>query len=304
MGTQARRPRRDVTGILLLDKPLGLSSNAALQQVKRLFQAGKAGHTGSLDPLASGVLPICLGEATKLCGVLLESEKCYRARARLGQRTSTGDAEGEVIETSELTGAIVERLQAVLPQFLGDILQVPPMYSALKRDGQRLYELARAGQEVAREARAVRILELRLLQCNNDGFEFEVRCSKGTYIRTLAEDWARAAGQCAHLVSLRRTAVTPFEDAPLVTLEQLEAQDELILRDRLLLSPAQGLAHWPQVSVDAVQATRLSSGQSVCLPELGAMVGRVAVVGAAGDLLGLGEVAGRGEVFPRRWLCQ
>ena len=304
MGTQVRRPRRDLTGILLLDKPLGLSSNAALQQVKRLFQANKAGHTGSLDPLASGVLPICLGEATKLCGVLLESEKRYRARARLGQRTSTGDAEGVVVETSQATGPIAERLQAELPRFLGSISQVPPMHSALKRDGQRLYELARAGQEVAREARTVQILELRLLQCDCDGFEFEVLCSKGTYIRTLAEDWARAAGQCAHLIALRRTAVTPFVGTPLVTLEQLEAFDDLVQRDQLLLSPAQGLAHWPQIVVDAGQASRLRSGQSVNLPELGAPAGRVAVVNAAGELLGLGEVAGKGEVRPRRWLCQ
>jgi len=304
MGKQARRQRRDVTGILLLDKPLGLSSNAALQQVKRQFWAAKAGHTGSLDPLATGALPICLGQATKLCGVLLESDKRYRACARLGQRTSTGDAEGEVVETSEATGPIGEQMLAALPQFIGDISQVPPMYSALKRDGQRLYELARSGQEVAREARAIQIFELRLLQCSNESFEFEVRCSKGTYIRTLAEDWARAAGQCAHLVSLRRTAVTPFDDARLITLDQLDAMEDMVERDQLLLSPARGLAHWPQAQVDAAQAARLGSGQSVWLPELGTLMGRVAVVDAAGALLGLGEAVGQGEVFPRRWLCQ
>ena len=189
--TGPRAPRRKVDGILLLDKPLGLSSNTALQIVRRLYNADKAGHTGSLDPLATGLLPVCLGEATKLCGYLLDADKRYRARVRLGARTSTGDAEGEVVATSDPALASRAALEAAIPRFLGEIEQVPPMHSALKRDGQPLYRLARAGIEVERAPRRVRIRELRLLDWNGTEFEFEVACSKGTYVRTLAEDWVR-----------------------------------------------------------------------------------------------------------------
>ena len=298
----ARRPRRNVTGILLLDKPLGISSNAALQQVRRLYSADKAGHTGSLDPLATGVLPVCLGQATKLCGVLLDGDKAYRARARLGQRTATGDAEGEVVETSDTRGLRGGELAAVLPRFQGWIEQVPPMYSALKHQGQRLYELARAGEEVDRAPRRVQILDLRLLSQDADGFEFEVRCSKGTYVRTLAEDWARAIGQCAHLTALRRTGVTPLWDRPLVTLEQIEAIAEGPARDALLIAPAEALSHWPQLRVDPAQAARLAQGQPLSLEQLQAEPGRVAVLDAGGRLLGLAEIAPDRRLLPRRWL--
>lgn len=299
---QARLPRRDVTGILLLDKPLGLSSNAALQQVKRAYLADKAGHTGSLDPLATGVLPICLGEATKLCGVLLDADKSYRARARLGLRTATGDAEGETVDTSDLREFEPRKLVDVLPRFLGAIEQVPPMYSALKHQGQRLYELARAGQEIERQPRQVQILDLRLLACDTEFFEFEVRCSKGTYIRTLAEDWARAAGQCAHLVALRRTAVAPFERAMLVSIPELEALQDLADRDRLLLSPAAGLAHWPSVRVDTAEAAALAQGRVVTIAAAEALQGRVAVLASDGALLGLAEAGNQGQLAPKRWL--
>lgn len=301
--SKPRRPRRPVSGILLLDKPLGLSSNAALQRVKYLYQAEKAGHTGSLDPLATGVLPICLGEATKLSGVLLESDKCYRAQARIGARTSTGDREGEVVETSD---GQLDRptLEAVLPAFRGAILQVPPMYSALKHQGQPLYALARQGTEVERQAREVVIYELRLESFEGGVFELFVRCSKGTYIRTLVEDIARAAGQCAHLAALRRTAVTPFEGDELVTLEALDATfaaGGLAALDRLLLDPARGLRHWPQLRIDPVRAGYLALGQAVRVAGV-ARGARLAVVDDSGRLLGLAETTDEGMVTPRRWL--
>lgn len=301
--SKPKRPRRPVSGILLLDKPCGISSNRALQQVKHLYQADKAGHTGSLDPLATGVLPICLGEATKLSGVLLDSDKCYRAEAAVGSRTSTGDAEGEVVETS---GGVLERsaLLQVLPQFRGPIEQVPPMYSALKHEGQRLYALARQGAEVERRPREVTIYELELEDFASGRFQLSVRCSKGTYIRTLVEDIARAAGHCAHLIALRRTAVAPFEGRPLRTLEQLEKavhDGGLAALDDLLLATAQGLAHWPQLCIDPVRAACLAQGQAVRVAGV-ARNARLAVLDGDGALLGLAESDAEGVVAPRRWL--
>lgn len=300
--SKPRRPRRAVTGILLLDKPLGISSNAALQRVKFLYQADKAGHTGSLDPLATGVLPICLGEATKLCGVLLDADKSYTAVGELGSRTSTGDAEGAIVETSpvSMTQALLDRVR---PQFLGEIEQVPPMYSALKRDGERLYELARRGEEVERPARAIRIHELTLTLQGERAIRAEVRCSKGTYIRTLVEDIARATGHCAHLTALRRTAVSPFEALPLVSFEALEAafeQGGLDALDRLLLAPAQALSHWPQLRIDDTRARYLAQGQAVRVAGLEASE-RLAVLDESGRLLGLAEAGAGGVVAPRRW---
>lgn len=301
--SKPRRQRRSVSGILLLDKPVGISSNRALQQVKHLYQADKAGHTGSLDPLATGALPICLGEATKLSGVLLESDKCYRAEAAVGTRTSTGDAEGEVVETSD--GALREaELLSVLPRFRGPILQVPPMYSALKHEGQRLYTLARQGTEVEREPREVLIHELELEGFTPGWFRLFVRCSKGTYIRTLVEDIALAAGQCAHLTALRRTEVAPFGGQGLVTLDQLEQalrDGGLPALDALLLDPARGLAHWPQLQVDAVRAAALARGQAVRVAGV-ARNTRLAVLDTQGALLGLAESDAEGVVAPRRWL--
>ncbi|MEQ1437720.1 tRNA pseudouridine(55) synthase TruB [Fontimonas sp. SYSU GA230001] len=298
-----RRPRRSVTGILLLDKPAGITSNQALQQVKRWYQADKAGHTGSLDPLATGVLPICLGEATKLSGVLLDADKSYRADAAVGTRTSTGDLEGEVVETSS---GRLERaaLLAVLPRFRGPIRQVPPMYSALKHQGQRLYVLARQGTEVVREARDVTIHALELEDFAPDRFRLFVRCSKGTYIRTLVEDIARAAGQCAHLTALRRTEVAPFAESRLYTLDQLEQSlhdGGLAAIDALLLDPAAGLAHWPRLRVDPVRAAYLAQGQPVRVAGA-ARNARLAVLDEDGRLLGLAESDAAGLVAPRRWL--
>lgn len=300
---RSRLPLRPVSGILLLDKPIGISSNAALQIVKRLYQAEKAGHTGSLDPLATGMLPVCLGEATKLSGVLLDSDKCYRAEVRLGERTTTGDAEGEVIQTAPLPS--IESLHAAAAGLLGVIEQIPPMHSALKHDGQRLYTLARQGLEVTRPARTVRIHELRLEAAGAAQIVMHVRCSKGTYIRTLAEDLARAAGSCAHLVGLRRTAVAPFEGrtaVPLAELEAAAADRGLQGLDALLLSPAAGLRHWPRIRVEASQAQHLAQGRSVEVAGFEAGT-RVAVLDAEDTLLGLGEVLRPGVLAPRRWLA-
>jgi tRNA pseudouridine55 synthase len=299
---QFRRQRRDVTGILLLDKPYGISSNEALQRVKTRYRADKAGHTGSLDPLATGVLPICLGDATKLCGVLLESDKGYLATVRLGARTSTGDAEGEIIETSDPSGLRRTDIEAVLPQFAGVIQQVPPMYSALKRDGQPLYALARAGIEIEREPREVAVHQLELKAFDTTEFKLEVRCSKGTYIRTLAEDIVRAVGHCAHLSGLRRTAVSPFEGKAVVGLEQLDAAADDLALDALLMPPAEGLRHWPQAVVDEPAARDLSHGRPVNAAPYALGLGQVAVLDRQGNLLALAEVTADGRIWPRRWL--
>src|SRR6185369_8135678 len=215
-----------VTGILLLDKPLGLSSNSALQRVKRLLRAEKAGHVGSLDPLATGMLPICLGEATKVAGEILSGRKRYLFAIALGNRTATGDLEGAIVETLPVPAFDRATLDAALSRFLGTQTQVPPMYSAIKRDGQPLYKLARAGVEVERAAREIQIFELAVNAFDAESIELEVCCSKGTYVRTLAEDIARALGTCGHVSLLRRLHVEPFEGEPMVTLEAVTAAAE------------------------------------------------------------------------------
>lgn len=303
MQSKTRRPRRRLDGILLLDKPLGLSSNEALQRVKRLYRAEKAGHTGSLDPLATGVLPICLGEATKLSGVLLESDKRYVARLRFGEQTRTGDAEGEVIARSDPSGLKPESVQEACAALTGVQQQVPPMYSALKHQGRPLYEIAREGGEVERTARSIEIYELKLLAFDGREADVEVHCSKGTYIRTLAEDLAARLQQCAHLRALRRTEVTPFVGSTLHTLPELEAlagQDEAPL-DRLLLSPAQGLRHWPSQTVDALRAQAFAQGRAQRLPGV-PREAQLAILDEAGRLLGLARSDEEGWVRPLRWL--
>jgi tRNA pseudouridine55 synthase len=248
-------------GILLLDKPQGLSSNAALQKVRRAFGRIKAGHTGSLDPLATGMLPICLGEATKVAGYLLEGDKNYRFTASFGERTATGDLEGEVVERSAVPNDLAGALTAVIPQFLGEIQQVPPMYSALKRDGEPLYKLARQGLEVERQARSLRIDQLRLTAVAGVTASLEVRCSKGTYVRTLAEDLAKAIGSCAHLVALRRDAVDPFGPEHMVSLEAVESAPEAAV----LLAPDLALQHLAAVHLTAEEARRLGMGQALAI---------------------------------------
>lgn len=274
-------------GILLLDKPLGLSSNAAVQRVRRLFAREKAGHTGSLDPLATGMLPICLGEGTKVAGYLLDGDKEYEFTMRLGSRTATGDLEGEVVEQCAVPADPAAALVAAIPSFLGPIRQVPPMYSALKRDGQPLYKLARQGVEVERAPRAITIHRLELLGVSGDQASLRVSCSKGTYVRVLAEDLARAVGSCAHLTALRRTAVAPFPEGRMVTLEQLEADPAAAP----LLPADSALVQMPSITLDAAAALRLRQGQQVRMPAAAVSVAElVRVYDEAQGFLGIGSV--------------
>jgi tRNA pseudouridine55 synthase len=287
-----------VHGILLLDKPLGLSSSAAVQRVRRAFGRIKAGHTGSLDPLATGMLPICLGEATKVAGYLLEGDKEYEFTALFGARRSTGDMEGEVVEEAAVPADLGAALQAVLPQFHGPVSQVPPMYSALKRDGQPLYRLARQGIEVEREARAVVIHSLVVEGVEGASARLRARVSKGTYIRTLAEDLARAVGSCAHLTALRRSSVAPFPATGMVTLDAVEAAPDSVT----LLAPDAALAYMPAVSLDAERSRRLRLGQSVsCEQEVAqeaAASTLVRIYAPDGQFSGIGSVERIGAAAP------
>ncbi len=249
-------------GLLLLDKPAGLSSNGATQRVRRLLGEARAGHVGSLDPLATGMLPVCLGEATKLAGEVLDGAKTYAFRIALGQRTATGDTEGEVVESAPVPTLDPARVRDALQGFLGESMQVPPMYSALKRDGRPLYELARAGLTVERAARPIRVDRLALRASGPDWLECEVRCGKGTYVRTLAEDIARALGTCGHVAWLRRECVEPFETSAMIGLADLE---RMVAESRRppLLAPEVAVAHLPPIELAEDLARRVRLGQAV-----------------------------------------
>lgn len=297
-----RRRGLAVNGVLLLDKPQGASSNHVLQRVRRLLQAQKAGHTGTLDPMATGLLPVCLGEATKFSAHLLEADKVYRTRVQLGAVTDTGDAEGEVVERCAVPPLTDADVEAVLERFRGEIEQVPPMYSALKHNGRKLYELAREGRMVERAARRVRVYDARLLAFEGDAFELEVRVSKGTYIRTLAEDIGRALGCGAHITALRRLATGPFDSEGMLPIEALEAlsgQDE---REAALLPVDVLVAHLPKLEVNEVAMQRLVHGQSAEVESAGIPVGEMARLYCAEAFLGLGVVIGPQEVAPKRLL--
>ena len=300
MGRRRRARGRPVSGILLLDKPLGLSSNHALQRVKRLYDARKAGHTGSLDPLADGMLPICLGDATKLSAFLLDADKHYWFRVRLGVSTATGDSEGEILQTHATDGIGVEQIERVLPRFVGEIEQLPPMYSALKHKGRRLYQLAREGVEIEREPRRVKIHSLRLVGADLPEFELEVHCSKGTYVRTLAEDIGNALGVGAHVTALRRTGVGPYtghEMYSMDTLESLAGQGVEVL-DRLLLPLDTALMDWPAVRVNADTAFYLKQGQAVLVPKAPTH-GWVRVY-LGDEFIAMGQVLDDGRIAPKR----
>lgn len=293
-----RRKGRDIHGVLLLDKPAGYSSNQAVQKVRWLFQARKAGHTGSLDPFATGMLPICLGEASKTAGFMLDASKTYIATALLGQATSTGDIEGETtreMPNPELTAVEIE---AVLSEFLGQTKQIPPMYSALKHKGQPLYKLAREGKEVSREARTITLHSLELLSWESPLLEFKVHCSKGTYIRTLAEDIAQQLGSCAHLKALRRLDVEPFKEEDMIGLEQLVAMAEAGTLDDCLLKPDAGLEDWPLIVLKDDGEKRFSHGNP--LEHVSGEPGMVRVYGADGIMLGLGEIDSGQNLRPKR----
>lgn len=292
---------RSVDGLLLLDKPRGLTSNAALQRVKRLFRARKAGHTGSLDPLADGMLPLCFGQATKVSGYLLGADKLYRVTARWGIKTDTGDADGVVKERSEVESVDRETLEAALEKFRGEIEQIPPMYSALKRDGRRLYELAREGKEIPREPRTVRIDELEVEAFEPSCPRFITRCSKGTYIRTLIEGIAEAAGTLGHVEELRRLAVYPFEERQMVTLDMLEtaAADGPSGLDRFLIPVDEAIADWPAVHLDRQESYYLLHGHPVT-GDATAQAGLVRLYDDREHFIGIGEVLIDGRVAPRR----
>ncbi|MDW7745810.1 tRNA pseudouridine(55) synthase TruB [Halomonas sp.] len=297
-----RRRGLPVNGVLLLDKPAGLSSNHALQRARRLFQAQKAGHTGTLDPMATGLLPVCFGEATKFSAHLLEADKVYRTRVELGAITDTGDAEGEVVERRAVPRLTEADLEGVLERFRGEIEQVPPMYSALKHQGRKLYELAREGKSIERAARRVRVYDARLLSLADTAFELEVRVSKGTYIRTLAEDIGQALGCGAHISALRRLGTGPFTSEGMLTLDALEALPGQAERAAVLLPVDVLVDHLPRLEVDAAAASRLTHGQAARV-ETDELAGdETARLYCDGAFLGLGVVAGPQEVAPKRLL--
>lgn len=266
-----RRKGREINGVLLLDKPQDISSNDALQKVRRMFNASKAGHTGALDPLATGMLPICLGEATKFSQFLLDSDKRYRVIARLGQRTDTSDAHGEVIQVRPVQFT-QQALDDALDSFRGETLQVPSMYSALKHQGKPLYEYARQGIEVEREARPITVYELQFIRWEGDELELEIHCSKGTYIRTIIDDLGEKLQCGAHVIFLRRLEVADYPKERMVTLAQLSAmienaqtaqEDPFLALDALLLPMDTAVAHFPVVNLTTIIASYLKLGQPV-----------------------------------------
>ncbi|EIJ43932.1 tRNA pseudouridine 55 synthase [Beggiatoa alba B18LD] len=304
--SKPRRPRRSVHGIILLDKPLGISSNHALQQVKHLFQAEKAGHTGSLDNLATGLLPICLGEATKLSSFLLDADKQYRAECTLGKTTRTGDAEGEILQTRSTANIDLAHIQAVIPQFLGEIQQVPPMYSALKHQGQPLYSLARQGKTIERQARPVTIYAIDIIDFQENRLTLDVRCSKGTYIRTLAEDIGEALGCGAYISALHRTGVGQYHELlAMDVLTQASTQGFAAL-DSYLRPLYTALPLWSVVCLSATQADAIQHGQAVTVAHDYPIHQWVKLQTTLTpscdktDFLGLGEVLSDGRIAPRR----
>jgi len=300
-----RRHGRPLDGILVLDKPPGLTSNRALQMAKRLYGAAKAGHTGSLDPLATGVLPLCFGEATKFSQYLLDADKAYTSSFVLGVATATGDAEGEVLATQDASGVTRDAIERALENFRGEIDQVPSMFSAIKHDGKPLYKLAREGREVERKARRVVIKQLEL-RAFRPGKKAEVdiylECSKGTYVRSIAEDLGKALGCGAHVSALRRTRAGPFEIADSVTLNTLEAlksNEQVAAMDKLLLPADTALGGLPLVKLSESGGFYLRQGQPVQVPNAPCN-GMVRVALETGEFLGIGEILDDGRVAPRR----
>ncbi len=297
--SKAPKPaRRHISGVFLLNKPLGISSNAALQKVKWLFRAHKAGHTGALDPLATGLLPICLGEATKFSHYLLDASKRYITTVQLGQKTTTGDAEGEVVQSRTVPELNTAQLEQVLLRFRGDQQQVPPMYSALKRDGKTLYELARQGIEVVREARPIHIQQLQLLSFNATQLELDVHCSKGTYIRVLGEDIGEALGCGGHLTALHRIQTGAFQLIPEYTIEYLESLTESA-RDALLLPVYAPVQHLPQVQIPTGRRVNFGHGQDSNIDH--AATEEVLVFDGE-HCLGLAEINDKKRLIPKRIL--
>jgi tRNA pseudouridine55 synthase len=298
---QFKRFKRNINGVLLLDKPLGFSSNQALQKVKWLFQAAKAGHTGTLDPLATGLLPICLGEATKFAQYVTDADKTYIATVKFGATTTTGDAEGEVIATSDVRFTRAQ-LESACQSFHGEISQVPPMYSALKFEGKALYEYAREGVDIERQSRLVKISDITIIQFEVDVAEISVKCSKGTYIRTLAEEIGNALGSGAHLIGLRRIESAGYELADAITLEELEARIKntpIEGLQSLLLPIDSSIAYLPALTLNADAAHYLMQGQAVWvsgkIPN-----GEIRLYDENSRFLGLGFLQEDGKIAPKR----
>lgn len=300
-----RHKGRNINGIVLLDKPLGITSNKALQIVKRLYNAAKAGHTGSLDPLATGLLPLCLGEATKVSGFLLDADKSYLATLKLGIKTFSADAEGEVIETRPVENYSKNKINAAIEPFLGDIDQVPPMHSALKVDGQPLYKLAHQGVVIERQSRPIHIFDIQVLRYEGDEIDIEVHCSKGTYIRTLAEDIGEKLGCGAHLSALRRTESGPFHLEESITLGELEQLAENVQEsgfeqlDSILMPAEEALDDWDSVDLSADAAFYICRGQAVQVPNA-PTEGLVRLFSEEKGFLGIGEIMDDGRVKPNR----
>jgi len=292
---------RNITGIVIIDKPTGRSSNHVLQQVKRLFDAKKAGHTGALDPLATGVLPICLGEATKVSSYLLDADKAYHVTCKLGEVTDSGDSDGKVISTSEIPAFNEQTILDLLPKFIGEQDQVPPMFSALKYQGQPLYKLARQGIEVERKSRRITIYDIQLLAITEESFTLAVRCSKGTYIRTLVEDISHELGSGGHVVMLHRVTAAGYTVQQALTIEQLEAMAEQGLQtlDEALL-PAEGaLPDWPEVIANDEMVIALRHGQTIKV-EQAFDSANIRLFDKEKTFLGLGEMSEQGIVAPKR----
>lgn len=299
--SKPRKRGRDIHGVFLLDKPQGMSSNDILQKVKRIFQANKAGHTGALDPLATGMLPICLGEATKFSQYLLDSDKRYIVTAKLGERTDTSDAEGQLVETRLVNVEMTQILTAV-KGFLGDILQVPTMFSALKYQGKPLYEYARAGITIEREARPITIYDIKLISYDCPDLTLEVHCSKGTYIRTLVDDLGEVLGCGAHVTMLRRIAVANYPTDAMLTwehLQQLAEQQDLSLLDQYLLPLDSAVASLPVLTLNTEQAQAVGFGQRVKFANEQQLYGQVRLFSAE-NFLGVAEVTPDNVIRPSR----
>ena len=300
--SKPRKRGRDIHGVFLLDKPQGMSSNDIMQKVKRIFQANKAGHTGALDPLATGMLPICLGEATKFSQFLLDADKRYLVTAKLGERTDTSDAEGQIVETREVKVKTPEILTA-LEQFRGDILQVPTMFSALKHNGKPLYEYARQGITVEREARPITIFELNFIQYNAPYLTLEVHCSKGTYIRTLVDDLGETLGCGAHVTMLRRTAVADYPTEKMLdwhALQSLAEQQDLALLDALLLPMDTAVAKLPTLTLNESQTQGIGFGQRIKFDNPNRLQGQVRLFSHENRFLGVAVIDENNVIRPQR----
>lgn len=301
MSRQRRRRVRNISGIVVLDKANGLSSNAALQEVKRLYEANKAGHAGSLDPLATGVLPVCLGEATKVSQFLLDSDKRYRARIKLGIRTDTGDSEGSIIERNEGISVSRKAIERALTKFKGEVEQVPPMHSAIKMNGVPLYKLARKGITVEREPRLVTLYQICLVEFVHSELELEISCSKGTYIRTIADDLGQELGCGAHVIELRRTQAGVFTEKDSISSEELALEKEnrgLDKIDQFLIPMDRAIQDLPEVNLPSITASHVKNGQAVLVRHLP----KNGLVRMYEDeqFIGIGSIDDDGKVAPKR----